>query len=221
MIFVPRNQCLILLIFFSLLGYAQEDEQQQKNNEELFKRINFFDLRGTNTIDLAAGASLINSDYPNAEFGLYIRLGYKHFVTDHLNVNFSYNNYKLVFGDTFDESYTSFDFNFEYLFRPYHKFSPFAHAGFGYNASKGFETSQTKVQAALGVEYIVANGVGIKLFGEFNQVFADELEGLILPDKDDSLLRFGLGVNFYFGGSKRKERLMNSIDTIINSNLIK
>jgi curli production assembly/transport component CsgG len=62
--------------------------------------------------------------------------------------------------------------------------------------------------------------LGIKLYGDYNYVLSNEMEGLIMPDNDESILRVGLGLNFYFGGNKRKEQILKNIETVINSNLI-
>ena len=94
-------------------------------------------------------------------------------------------------------------------------------AGYGYNASNYFETTSDKVQAAAGFEFIVVDGVGLKLFGEYNYSFSDELDGIIAGESDDTFFRMGFGINLYFGGNKRKQRLWSKIDTVIKSNLVK
>ena len=66
---------------------------------------------------------------------------------------------------------------------------------------------------------MVMDGLGLKLFSDYNYVLSNEMEGLILPENDESFLRIGLGVNLYLGGNKRKEQILNQIDTVINSNL--
>jgi len=225
MISIAKNQLLLILVIFSLFGYAQEDKSQEQRNqqdsENLFRKLEFYDLRGTNAIDTGAGISLINNDYPEPEVEFYFRIGYKYHVTEHFDINLTFNRYNLAFNDTFNESFMSFDLNLEYLINPFKRFSPFLYGGYGYNADSDFESTQTKVQAGLGIEFIVIEGVGIKLFGEYNYALSNELEGLIVPNNDESFLRAGVGLNFYFGGNKRKERLLNSMDTVINSNLIK
>lgn len=209
---------ILITIFISVFANAQEENSEL--NKELYKQVEFFDIRGTNAIDVAVGTSLINGDYSKPEPEYYFRIGYKHHFTSHLNVNFTFNKYNIAFDDVYHQGYMSFDLNLEYMVSPYNTFSPFVYAGYGYNASNAFETTQAKVQIGAGLEYVVVEGVGVKLFGEYNSVFSNELKGLIIPNKDESFLRIGLGVNLYFGGNKRKEKLLKNIETIINSNLI-
>ena len=138
--------------------------------------MSFFDYRGTNAIDIAIGTSIMNGDLPDPEFESYFKIGYKRHITNYLNINLTYNKYNLAFKDVYNEGFMSFDLNLELLFSPYKAFSPFISAGYGYNAANYFETTSDKVQAAAGFEFIVVDGVGLKLFGEYNYSFSDELE---------------------------------------------
>jgi len=210
----------VMLAIFSINSIFSQ-EQDSEDNKILYSKLAFFDYRGTNAVDVAIGSSVINGDYQNPKFEIYFRVGYKYFLTNHINVNLTYNKYNLAFKDVFNEGYMSFDLNLEYMFKPYDRFSPFLFAGVGYNAANYFESTSTKAQGAIGVEYIVADGLGIKLFTEYNYNFGDELDGLIKGDSDDTFFRLGIGVNFYFGGSKRKEKLLSDINTVIKSNLVK
>ena len=221
MIAISKNQLLIVfLAIFSQIGYAQEEKKPQ-DNKSLYQKLAFYDLRGTSAVDAGFGTSLITSDYPEPEFELYFRIGLKQHITEHLNIGLTYNKYNLAFNDTFNEGFMSFDLNLECLVLPYDEFSPFIFGGYGYNASNDFENTQTKLQAGIGVEYIVADGVGVKLFGDYNYTLSNEMEGLIVPDNDESFIRVAIGLNVYFGGKKKRERLMENMETVINSNLIK
>lgn len=220
---ITKSKHLIIGVFLSVLSIYNICAQEKKSddNKELYNKLAFFELRGTNAIDAAIGTSVINGDFPDPEFEIYFRIGYKRFITNHLNINFTYNKYNLAFRDTYNEGFMSFDLNLEYLFSPYKDFSPFIHAGYGYNAANYFESTTTKAQGALGVEYVAMDGVGIKLFAEYNYTFSDELDGLIAGESDDAFFRIGFGVNLYFGGNKRKQKLLSQIDTVIQSNLVK
>jgi formiminotetrahydrofolate cyclodeaminase len=46
------------------------------------------------------------------------------------------------------------------------------------------------------IEYIVINGIGLKLFGEYNSNFTDELDGLIIGVTNDLGIRLGFGLSF-------------------------
>ena len=73
----------------------------------------------------------------------------------------------------------------------------------------------------MGIEYIVMDGLGLKFFGEYNYVFSDELNGLIVGESNDTFLRMGLGINLYFGGNMQKQKLLSYLDTVIKSNLVR
>ncbi|WP_422105398.1 outer membrane protein [Winogradskyella sp.] len=222
MITTSKNRLLlIVLAIFSIGLCSSQDENHQQNNENLYRKLSFFDLRGTSAVDLAVGTALINNDYPEPEFEFYFRIGFKQYLTDHLNIGISYNKYNLAFNETFNEGYMSFDLNLEYMITPYNEFSPFVFGGYGYNASNNFESTQAKAQVGVGIEYTLVEGVGVKLFGDYNYVLSNEMEGLIVPNNDESFIRVAVGVNIYFGGNKKRERLLERVETIINSNLIK
>ncbi|WP_246431464.1 Curli production assembly/transport component CsgG [Winogradskyella flava] len=210
----------IVLTVFSLSALYAQDIKSAEKNKKLYSRLAFFELRGTNAIDAAIGSSITNGDLAESEFEAYFRIGYKRHITSHLNLNFTYNKYSVVFKDVYSEGFMSFDMNLELLISPYKRFTPYLFAGGGYNAANYFENTSTKVQGGLGFECIVTEGFGIKLFGEYNYFFSDELDGLIAGESDDAVWRMGLGINLYFGGSKKREKRLKEIETVINNNLI-
>lgn len=223
---INKNKFLTIIFIFLNLYFvsAQEEEiqsnQTEQSNKSLYRELDFLQLRGTHVVDGIVGTSMILGDYPDSELDIFFRLGYKYHILSNLNVNLSFNKYNIALSDTTNEGFMSFDLNLEYLISPHNEFSPFIFGGYGYNASSSFEETHTKVQFGLGLEYMVMDKLGIKLFGDYNYVLSNEMEGLILPDNDESVLRVGLGLNFYFGGNKRKEQILKNIETVINSNLI-
>ncbi|WP_229720528.1 Curli production assembly/transport component CsgG [Winogradskyella helgolandensis] len=216
------NSVLLSIIMTAVcFNSVFSQETDDKKDKSITKRFTFFEKRGSHAIDLAAGSAIFDGDYPDAEYELYFRAGYKHHITSHLNLNFTYNKYNLAVKDVFNEGFMSFDLNLEYLISPFRNVSPFIYVGGGYNATNFLETTATKAQGGLGIEFLIADGVGVKLFGEYNYMFTDDhLDGLVLGETDDTLLRAGLGLNIYFGGNKKKEALRKKMKTVINSNLI-
>ena len=208
---------VVLASLFSTCIFSQE------NNDALTeqnKNLKFYDYRGTNVLELAAGTSVMNGDLSEPLFEISSRIGYKRTITPHLNINFSYNKFNLAYKDIYNEGFMSFDLNLEGILMPNEKFSPFIFTGGGYNAANYFEQTAAKIQGGIGVEYIVTEKVGVKLFSDYNYVFSDELDGVIFGDADDVYWRILVGVNFYFGGENRKEKLLKGQPTIINSNPI-
>ena len=220
---INKYKCVLLIVVYTIINFCTVNAQGKNNseNKKLYKKLDFYEIRGTNAIDAAIGSAVVNGDLPNPMFDVYFRVGFKHHITSHLNINFSYNKYNIAFEDIYNEGFMSFDLNLEYLIIPYERFTPYLYGGYGYNAANYFETNSAKAQGGLGIEIVPVEGLGVKLYGEYNYSFTDELDGLIVGESDDTFWRIGLGVNIYFGGKKRKERLLSSIETIINSNLIK
>jgi len=198
--------------------YAQDSNDRRDTSN--YNKFTFLNLRGASAIDLVAGSALLEGDYENTEYEVYFRIGYKYHLTSHLGVSFSYSKYNLAIQELYNEGFMSFDLNWEFLLSPYKRVSPFLYGGVGYNAANYFETTTTKAQGGAGIEVIISDRVGLKLFGEYNYAFSDEENGLIEPETDDTFIRMGLGLNFYFGGNKRKEVLRKKLNTVINSNPI-
>lgn len=219
---IPKFNAIVLSIAMTIVCFnsAFSQNTKEKSEKSVMRRYAFFDYRGSNAIDLAAGSAILESDYPESEFELYFRIGYKRHLTSHLNINVTFNKYNVAIKDIYNEGYMSFDLNLEFLLSPYTRFSPYLFAGSGYNAANYFESTAMKAQGGVGFEIIVAEGIGLKLFGEYNYMLTDEIDGLIDGETDDVLLRMGLGLNIYFGGNKKKEALRKKMKTVINSNLI-
>lgn len=220
MLFLTKRILFVLTLSVVTFNLATSQEQELKKDQRTFKKLSFYDFRGTNAIDVAMGTSVINGDFEDPQFEIYFRIGYKKFINEHINLNLSYNKYNLGFKGIPNQGFMSFDLNLEYLFNPYKRFSPFVQVGAGYNAANYFETTSTKAQGAVGLEYIAYDCLGIKFFSEYNYNFDDELDGLIKGASNDTFFRIGFGVNFYFGGSKKRQKILSKLKTVINSNLI-
>lgn len=205
----------LLCTFFS---FSQDDISEKYTTKLL--QTEFYNLRGTNAVDAAIGTSVINGDLSDPMFEIFMHVGYKRFLFPHFNINIGYNKFNLAYKDIYNEGFMSFDLNFEYLMLPHQKFSPYLFVGGGYNASNYFEDTATKAQAGLGIEYLVTDGFGIKLYSDYNYMFTDELEGVVYGDADDVYWRIGLGVNFYFGGESKKNKTMKGQNTVIGTNPI-
>lgn len=206
----------MLIGCFNLVFSQDSISKSERFNTRKFTFLNY---RGTNAIDVALGSLSLQGDQ-ESEYDIYFRIGYKRQLTSHLNTNISFNKYNILIKDVSNEGFMSFDLNIEYLFCPFSKFSPFLFLGGGYNAANYFESTATKAQAGFGLELIVTNHVGFKLFGEYNYLLTDDIDGLIEGDTDDALIRMGVGFNFYFGGKKKREMYQKKLKTVINSNQI-
>lgn len=217
---IVKRILVILLSLYCSLSFSQNINQEIKTKNKS-NHSYFYEYRGNNVVDIAGGTSVINGDYLNPEFEIYFHIGYKRYIIPYLNINFSYNKFNLAFTDVLNEGFMSFDLNLESTLFPNSSFTPFVFVGGGYNASNYFKQTATKVQGGGGLEYIVSEGFGLKLFTDYNFVFSDTLDNLEKGASNDTYFRIGLGVNFYFGGSHKKEKDLKGLPTIIKSNPIK
>lgn len=213
---------LFVLFLAPVIGFTQE-ETLEVDSEAKIKdayRTEFYDLRGTNAFDVAVGTSVINGDFVDPMFEIYSHIGYKRSITPHFGIDIGYHKFNLAFIDVYNEGFMSFDVNLELTVLPHNKFSPFVFAGAGLNASNHFKETANKFQGGAGVEYIVSDKIGVKLYTDYNYVLSDTLDGLEAGDSDDTYFRLAVGMNFYFGGSKIKSKKLKEQATVIDSNLL-
>ncbi|WP_411894717.1 outer membrane beta-barrel protein [Winogradskyella sp. A2] len=218
-----KSRLLFLSILFSVLSIngiiAQEDEEQSSEDEKEFQKLDFYNFRGTNTIDLGIGGSTLFGDYEDTSFGFYYRAGYKRALSPFFFVGLTANGYNLSYNDI-DQSLLSVDFNLEYLFMPSEMFTPFIYGGIGMNMDSETDVNAMKAQVGFGFEVLLVEKVGFKFFYEYNYGFDDEIEILIADGDNDKFMRLGIGVNYYFGGSNQKDKIQKGVKTIKNSNPI-
>lgn len=62
--------------------------------------------------------------------------------------------------------------------------------------------------------------LGLTLHSDYNYQLDDSIDGLELGASNNTFFRMAIGVNFYFGGKQKQEKLMKNIPTVINSNRI-
>lgn len=217
---VSQIYCGILVAV--IIGFQTINAQETALDESLNELPNtdFYDFRGTNAVDIAVGTSVMNGDYTNPIFEIYTHFGYKRFIIPYVNVNIGYHKFNLAYKDLFNEGFMSFDLNVEAMPFPNERFTPFIYAGGGINAANYFTQVASKIQGGLGIEYIAYEGLGLKLYADYNHVFSDELDGKIYGEADDVYWRIAFGLNFYFGGAKKKEKILEKYPTIIKSNPI-
>jgi len=157
-------------------------------------------------IEIAGGTSLIDGDYANPVLKPMGRGALKYFITPGLNISGSTNAVLLANKDIIDVGYLTFDLNLELLLLPKDKFSPYIYGGGGFGMNKKFENTHSKVQFGAGVEYLVSNSIGVKLFGEYDINFSDNLDYMVAGVRDDYYYKFGLGVTYYFSSNKNKSK---------------
>lgn len=178
-------------------------EKEIAHETSLFERFQY-NRRTNSAIHASLGSSLINGDYVNPIFEFNAKLAYKRFFNPYFNLNFNFHKFNLANKGLVNEGYMSLDVNLEYVVLPFDRLTPLIYAGGGSNISNFFKRVAPKVQAGVGVEYLITDAIGITAYGENNFVFADDLDNLIAGKRDDMYLRFGVGLNIYLGKNNSK-----------------
>lgn len=186
---------------------AYNAEKKDAESTGLYNR-KFFNQTYRNAFHFDGGINMLDADYTARRAGAMARLGYSLNVGRLIsfNANAAYMNMKT--GNTFDESFTSFDLNTEIRLLPNDQLSPFVYAGggiiIGFKNNQndlGLDSDQTdaKVQYGAGLEYALSSRVALRLWAEHDITFTDKLDNLINGKRDDYYFNFGFGLKYYFG----------------------
>lgn len=166
-------------------------------------------------LEISGGLTLIDGDYINPLLRPMGRGGLKYFFTPSFDLNVSTNVFKLANRDRLDIGYATFDLNAELILLPKDKLSPFIYGGFGYGENKAFENLHFKFQCGAGLEYLVSDKIGIKMYGEQNLNFSDNIDYKKSGIRNDYYYRFGLGLTYYF--SKNKSKVVKETSADVNT----
>lgn len=159
--------------------------------------------RGKLSVFANAEMFTTKSDYVNAKSHIGGKAGIKYFLTDNLNVEVNVSAVTLENeGITLKKVFGS-EINLEYLILPKFKFSPFVYAGVGNFFHP--TTYLYKAQFGGGLEYLVSKDVGLRALAQYDLGFSDEWDNFVSGKHNDMGVRFGLGINYYFGSNKIKK----------------
>jgi curli biogenesis system outer membrane secretion channel CsgG len=153
--------------------------------------------RGKLGFEVDGGATYIDGDYANPTPKPMVKAGVKYFFTPYFDISGTASVFRAGNKDKLDVGYGSIDINLDFLILPYDTFSPFVYIGTGTFFNSAYENIQTKVQGGLGLEYLVTNNFGIKLYSEFNMSFSDTMDYMEAGIRDDYYYCFGMGVSYY------------------------
>ncbi|WP_340198992.1 CsgG/HfaB family protein [Ascidiimonas sp. W6] len=162
-------------------------------HERLFK-----DRRSKNAVGIAAVGSLIDGDFGDAQLQSGVSLNYKRKILKGFYLSGETGLFSLKNENVFSNSFLSLGLDAVYIVLPYDRFSPYITAGTGVFGTTNFDDITFKVQYGLGLEYMAAKNLGVKLYGEQNISLDDTLDGLDRGKRNDFFWRFGLGINYYF-----------------------
>lgn len=175
-------------------SYKQESIS---NDERLLGNKKKNSLRMTTAVIAAVEMQTINGDYKNAANKTGSKIGIKFNVTDTFSIEGSFNSVRIENTGIVKRNYDGPEINFEYMFFPQFKFSPFVYAGGGalYSVYKPFY----KANLGAGVDYLLNKNFSARLYYQYDMGFGDKLDGLISGKQNDNIMRLGFGVNFFFG----------------------
>ncbi|WP_082438664.1 CsgG/HfaB family protein [Nonlabens sp. YIK11] len=184
--------------------------QDYNNEKEVAERTDvyqreFLDRRSKWRFDVGAGGTFANNDLPNADYEYSITGGLKYSFTPFLGIYGTANKYRINNFGVLNREFASTDFNLEFTALPYEKFSPTIYAGPGLNYASNFNVIDFKLQAGVSLEYLISPSMGLKVYGEYNATFSDELDYAISGKRDDHFYKFGAGINIYIGNNQAKE----------------
>ncbi|MFQ6599252.1 CsgG/HfaB family protein [Flavobacterium sp. C3NV] len=154
-------------------------------------------------IEISGGATLMDGDYQDPLLRPFGRGALKYFITPGFNISASTNVVNLANKNLLDVGYITYDLNLEWILLPKDRFTPYLYAGGGYATNRKFENAYGKIQYGLGLEYLISDKIGIKLFGEQNINFSDNVDYIKAGTRDDYYYKFGLGLTYYFAKKKK------------------
>lgn len=158
--------------------------------------------RGKMSVFVYGEAFKIKGDYVNPKTTLGGKVGVKYFITDNLNAEVNVSAVTLENEGIYKKKVLGSELNLEYLFLSKYKFSPFVYAGVGNFFHP--TTDLYKAQAGGGFEYMANQNLGLRAVAQYDFGFTDDWDNFINGKKKDMGVRFGLGINYYFGSKKLK-----------------
>jgi len=184
-----------------LKAYAEETKTADVTG--LYDRV-LENRRSQFAIELSGGATLMDGDYQDPLLRPFGRGALKFFITPSFNISASTNVVNLANKNLLDVGYITYDLNMEWVILPKDRLTPYLYVGGGYGMNRKFENTYGKIQYGGGLEYLVSDRIGIKLFAEQNINFSDNIDYIVAGTRDDYYYKFGLGLTYYFVKNKKK-----------------
>jgi len=177
-----------------VINYEKENTE---NDHKLLGNKVENSLRKTASVSVNVESQKINGDYKNAANTIGSKLSIRISLSKNINVDASINSIKIENTGIVERKYFGPELNLEYMFFPQFKFTPFVYAGLGslYSEYKPFY----KANLGVGIDYLLNKNFSARAYYQYDMGFRDKLDGLISGKQNDNIMRFGLGINFYFG----------------------
>ncbi|OIV41388.1 CsgG/HfaB family protein [Flavobacterium johnsoniae] len=181
---------------------AYNEETKTADTRALYGR-NLENRRSKFAIEISGGTTLMDGDYKDPLLRPFGRGALKYFITPGFNISASTNVVNLANKNLLDVGYITYDLNLEWILLPKDRLTPYLYGGGGLAMNKKFENTYGKVQYGLGLEYMASDRIGIKLFGEQNINFSDNVDYVKAGTRDDYYYKFGFGLTYYFAKKKK------------------
>lgn len=181
-----------------------DEEKEEAELTELYNR-KLLDRGTPGYFGINLGGSILSGDYSESSPGFYGEAEYNLQLTPAFSLNAGGSFFELSNGGSFKEQFVGIDLNAQFRILPKDEISPYIYGGPGYifslasEAPDGVPSSFMKLQYGAGIEYLISENIGLKLFGEHHLTFSDEVDHTIHGKREDFYFSFGAGVNFYFG----------------------
>lgn len=182
---------------------AYNEENKTADVTGLYGRV-LENRRGKYAIEVSGGAALMDGDYRDPLLRPFGRGALKFFLTPSFNISASTNVVNLANKNLLDVGYITYDLNLEWILLPKDRLTPYLYGGGGLAMNRKFENTYGKLQYGAGLEYLVSDKIGLKLFAEQNINFSDNVDYIKAGTRDDYYYKFGFGLTYYFGKKKNK-----------------
>lgn len=156
--------------------------------------------RGKFSVFANAEAFTVKSDYINPKTNIGGKLGFKYFITDNLNAEVNINAVTLENQGITKKKVFGTEVNLEYLMLSKFKLSPFVYSGVGVFFHP--TTDLYKAQIGGGLEFMANKNLGLRAIAQYDFGFTDDWDNYINGSRKDMGIRYGIGINYYFGSKK-------------------
>ncbi|WP_233701975.1 CsgG/HfaB family protein [Kaistella palustris] len=159
--------------------------------------------RGKLSAFAQAEAFTVKSDYINPKTNIGGKLGVKYFLTDYLNIELNVNAITTENEGITKKKLFGPEVNLEFLLLPKFKLTPFVYGGAGFYIHPTADLY--KAQLGGGLEYMADKSLGIRASAQYDFGFTDNWDNFVNGKRNDMGIRFGLGLNYYFGFKKNQK----------------
>ena len=183
-----------------------EVEEAEADLSRLYNR-NYVERKNGGYLGINSGVSILSGDYSEKPPGYMAGLEYDLPLSSFFSIRSSGEYFSLRNDNSFDENFIAAGVDLKYNVLPFDNLNPYLYAGPGYMFSVASDIPDEisggffKAHYGGGLEYLVNPGIGLKIFGEHNFLFSDELDFRVNGKRDDHYFLIGAGVNIYFGNS--------------------